>query len=353
MLFPTEKENRKDASSKGLTRRSFFKLLSFFSLSALGLKVKNKANINNFRGGNEMEGKSKVALVKTENRKQGIKKAISLLDPKKELTGKNVLLKPNFNTEDRFPASTHNDCLTQIVKELQNMDAESITLGERSGPPPTEQVFEEKGIYELTDRLGIDLVNFDKLPEEELPVQRPEESHWLDGFRVARPVLDAERVVSTCCVKTHRHGGVFTMSLKLSVGIVPREGYDYMSELHSSADMRKMIAEINQVYSPSLVVMDAMEVFTAGGPAHGERKKANLILAGKDRVALDATGVAVLKDLGAKDEIMEKDVFEQEQIKRAAELGLGATGPEEIGFLTPDKKSEEEAEGLKEILVTS
>ncbi len=122
MLFPTEKENQKDASSKGLTRRSFLKLLSFFSLSALGFRTEAGAGENTFQGGNEMEGKSKVALVKTEDRKEGIKKAISLLDPKNEFKNKRVLLKPNFNTEDRFPASTHNDCLVQIVKELQNMN---------------------------------------------------------------------------------------------------------------------------------------------------------------------------------------------------------------------------------------
>jgi len=37
-------------------------------------------------------------------------------------------------------------------------------------------------------------------------------------------------------LKTHQYGGIFTLSLKLHVGVVPtsRHGYDYMRELHGS-----------------------------------------------------------------------------------------------------------------------
>jgi len=128
------------------------------------------------------------------------------------------------------------------------------------------------------------------------------------------------------------------MSLKLSVGIVPRRGYNYMGELHSSSlHMREMIAEINQVYSPSLIVMDAMEVFTDGGPSSGERKRANLIVAGTDRVAIDAVGVAILKTLGSNDQIMRTGVFQQDQIRRAVELGLGVDGPDKINLVGDDR----------------
>ena len=344
-------EDLSKLKSEGVTRRKFIQLLSAMTFFGFSDTSKNRRSKNLTGGGEGMEERAKISLVKTADRKEGIKKAISLLELEEEFKGREILLKPNFNTADPFPASTHNDCLEQIVYELRNMGSKKITLGERSGPPLTEEVMEEKGIFALVDELGIDLVDFDKLSKEDLPLCRPDESHWDDGFRVAGPVLNAENIVSTCCVKTHGYGGVFTMSLKLSVGIVPRRGYDYMGELHSSPDMRKMIAEINQVYSPSLVVMDAMEVFTDGGPAHGERKEAGIIFAGKDRVALDASGVALLKNLGAKEEIMNKDIFEQEQIKRAAQLGLGVDGPEKIDFITPDEKSQRKAEELKSILL--
>jgi uncharacterized protein (DUF362 family) len=72
---------------------------------------------------------------------------------------------------------------------------------------------------------------------------KPEGSHWKRGFDVAKPVLDSECVVSTCCLKTHQYGGVFTMSLKLSVGITHKRN---MSELHKSfLSMRKSHASLS------------------------------------------------------------------------------------------------------------
>ena len=82
----------------------------------------------------------------------------------------------------------------------------------------------------------------------------PKGIHWKNGFYLPRPAVEAEYPVSLCCLKTHQYGGIFTMSLKLSVGLTPKK---LMRELHSSKlHMRKMIAELNQPYSPQLVVKD-------------------------------------------------------------------------------------------------
>ena len=52
-----------------------------------------------------------------------------------------------------------------------------------------------------------------------------------------------------------------------------------------------MIAEINTAYSPDLVVLDGVDAFVEGEPDKGTRAQANVILAGSDRVAIDAVGV--------------------------------------------------------------
>ena len=338
-MIDTIKKRPEKVLNRSMSRRSFLRATSAASISwVLGSNlVRAQEHSNSPDTGTTATA---VSVIKTDSREKGIAKALSLLDLNEEFTAKEVLIKPNFNTADPFPASTHNKTLVKIIEELRNRGAGPITLGERSGPPATEEVLEEKGIYQLSEELGFDLINFDKLSKEDLPLQKPKYSHWKNGFRVARPILEAEKIVSTCCLKTHQFGGEFTMSLKLSVGIVPRRGYDYMGELHSSSQMRKMIAEINQVYTPDLIVMDAMEVFTDGGPSSGKRKEANLIVAGTDRVAIDAVGVAILKSLGSNEEIMGTEAFKQEQINRAVELGLGVDGPEKIN-LVGNEHSEE------------
>ena len=202
--------------------------------------------------------KTKVSLINTSDRESGIKKAIELLgiNPVK---GKKVLLKPNFNTADPFPGSTHNDTLTNLIPHLRSMEAKSITIGERSGHPDTADVLKEKGIYDMCEKFDVGLINFEELPSDQWIKVKPEQSHWINGFSVAKPVLDSECTVTTCCLKTHGYGGVFTMSLKLSVGITHKRN---MAELHSSfISMRKMIAEINQAYKPSLILFEGIEAF--------------------------------------------------------------------------------------------
>jgi uncharacterized protein (DUF362 family) len=307
-------------------------------------------SLPNFNLGTLMRGKgdkmSKVGLVKTEERKQGVSEVLSLLDYP-SMKGKRVLVKPNFNTADPTPGSTHNDTLRQLLQEIHDSGAIEITVGDRSGPTPTNEVLEEKGILAMAKELDFKPIDFEELEDKDWIKFDPKDNHWKDGFFIARPVVEAEYTVSTCCVKTHQYGGVFTLSLKNSVGVAPRH---LMRELHNSSDMRKMIAEINLGYEPALIVLDGIECFVDGGPMTGTKKIANVFIAGKDRVAVDAVGIAVLKELGAKKEIMERKIFEQEQIQRAAELGLGITGPDQIEFVTPDRASSEYAKKLQSIL---
>jgi len=293
---------------------------------------------------------SLVTLVKTDNRKEGVKSSLRALKAN-PVKGREVLIKPNFNTADLPPGSTHNDTLVALVEEIWEMGAKSIALGERSYPP-TETVMEEKGILPILNKLNVKVINFDDLKENDWVLIRPHNSHWANGFRIARPILDAECLISTCCLKTHQYGGIFTMSLKLHVGVVPtsRHGYGYMDELHGSSHQRKMIAEINEPFKPALVVLDGIEAFVDGGPMTGKRARADVFLASTDRVAIDATGVAILKLLGSNESIMKKKIFDQEQIARAADLGLGASSPSEIQLIPADEKSRDYGDRIAEVL---
>jgi len=294
---------------------------------------------------------SKIGLVCTRNRMEGVPKAIALLQSN-PVQGKAVVLKPNFNSADLAPGSTHNDTLHALVLALQEMGAARITLAERSGPgDTTRQVMEKKGIFDLAKELGFDVINLEELGPEGWVHLHPKDSHWKDGFHFPRAYTEAESIVQTCCLKTHAYGGHFTLSLKNSVGMVPRVGYPYMRELHTSPYQRQMIAEINTAYSPDLVVLDGVDAFVDGGPASGTRVEAGVILAGSDRVAIDVVGVAILRSLGTTPEVSRGPVFEQEQIARAAELGLGIKAPDQIQLVTDDSESEAFAGKLRNILL--
>jgi uncharacterized protein (DUF362 family) len=290
--------------------------------------------------------RSRVALVRTPDRKRGVAQALRLLDIR-PVDGKRVVLKPNFNSADDTPASTHNDTLTHIVSELRERGARSITLGESSGPPQTRGVMERKGIFDLASDQRFEIVDFEQTADRDWVSFPAGTTHWPNGFALPRLVVDAEYLVSTCCLKTHGSGGVFTMSLKLSVGLTPKT---IRRTMHASPDMRRMIAELSTGYTPDLIVLDGIVAFTDGGPSRGELKTANVMIAGDDRVAVDAVGLAMLKSLGANQAIMGRKIFEQEQIARAVELGIGARGPEAIEIVTSDDESRAVADSLRTIL---
>lgn len=289
---------------------------------------------------------TKVAIISTKDRIYGVNKSFESLEIN-PVRGKEVVLKPNFNTADPPPASTSMTTLRQLIIRIKEMEAKSITVAERCGPTETEEAFKKKGLYVLAEELDFSVVNLSSLPREGFVLKQPEGSHWKEGFLFAKIYDEAQCVIETCCLKTHMYGGHFTLSMKNATALVPRDGYEYMRELHSSPHQRKMIAEINAAYKWDLVIMDGVVSFVDGGPMEGTRKDANVFVAGTDKIAVDAVGVALLRILGTTVEVSSGPIFEQEQIARAVELRLGISSPDEIEFLTDSPESERIVEQIK------
>ena len=290
--------------------------------------------------------KSRVCVAYGPNRWAGTKKAVAAFGMP-DLTGKTVLVKPNFNTADLTPGSTHLDTLETVVTLAQDGGAKHIMVGDRSGPAKTREVFQEKGIFEMAERLGFECIIFDEMTKGRFAKMDAPGSHWRDGFLIARPVLEADAVITLCCLKTHGFGGQFTMSLKVTTGMLSGS---CMRELHFSNHIREMIAEMNVAYRPALIVMDGVEAFVDGGPMTGTRWQSNLTLVSDDRIAIDAVGVAALKMHGTTKAIESNRIFELEQIKRAVELGIGVSSPEDIELVPVDDVSFPYVERLRAVL---
>ena len=299
-------------------------------------------------------GAGQVAFIKTQDRAQGVRQAIDIFGLK-DVQDQNIFLKPNYNSPDPTPGATHPDVLGTIVQILHENKAGEITVGDRSGMGNTHKAMERLGVFELQEEYGFKTLVFDDLSPDDWVMIQPAKSHWSLGFPFARPVLEADTMIQTCCLKTHQHGGHFTLSLKNSVGMVAKrnliDDHDFMRELHSSPHQRRMIAEINTAYAPDLVVVDGVECFVDGGPANGRKALSEVVMAGTDRVALDAVGVALLRFHGCTTEVARGKIFQQDQIKRAVQLGLGVDKPGKIEFITADAESAAYAAQIQEVLM--
>jgi len=295
----------------------------------------------------------KVFLIQTSDRKGGVNALLDQFD----LGGysdSEVALKANFNSADPFPASTHLDTLEALVKRLKRANVTHLTLAERSGMGNTRKALEKAGVFDLSEKLGFKVVVLDEVGKDGWVKIKREGTHWLRGFYVSRLFLEASKVIQTCCLKTHRFGGHFTLSLKNSVDLVakrlPGGSYDYMAELHGSPYQRLMTAEINRFYNVDIVVMDAMKAFISRGPESGDLVEPGFLLASKDRIAVDAAGVAILRSCGPTGNVTKGRIFDLDQIRRASELGIGVKSASEIEVVPINDEARPTASKIENIL---
>ena len=173
--------------------------------------------------------RSRVCVAFGPDRKVGTRKVVESFGMP-DVADKNVLVKPNFNTADPTPGSTHIDTLETFIGMVQAGGPKHVIVGDRSGPSKTREVFQEKGIFDMAERLGFEAVIFDEMPRSRFLKIASPDSHWRDGFMIAKPVLEADAVMTLCCLNTHGFGGHFTMSLKVTTGMIAGSN---MRELHS------------------------------------------------------------------------------------------------------------------------
>jgi uncharacterized protein (DUF362 family) len=136
-------------------------------------------------------------------------------------------------------------------------------------------------------------------------------------------------IVNLPVIKTHRSAS-YSICLKNFIGCTHIRQRPYLID---SSRWEEVVAELNLAYRPHLNVVDGTVSMIEGGPWEGTAEKTGLIIASTDRVAADAVGLGVIKAFGKWGRVTGKDVWEQKQIKRAIELGIGK-GKGEIELLT-------------------
>src|ERR1041385_2479978 len=120
---------------------------------------------------------SHVAFVKTTDRASGVKRAIELLGMEK-FRGKDLFIKPNFNSADPTPGSTHEETLAALLRQLKAMGAGPLTLGDRSGMGDTRAVMGKKSAFQIGKELDAKVIVFDELGADDwelIKFQRSEE----------------------------------------------------------------------------------------------------------------------------------------------------------------------------------
>ena len=321
-----------DIFEKKFSRREFLKMVSLLGTTVfLGnfFPLKQRAKTSAVL----------VGIARGDSVADSVRRAINLaggLDFIK--SGESVLIKPNVNSDDPHPGTTNPEVVFEVVNMVREKGAKRIIVADRSNPWwDTLKAMKKVGIYEAAVKGGAEVVVFSK--GDYVKVNPENSYHWPNGFRIPKLVKQVDHIISLPVAKTHVIAD-FTMGIKNWVGLIPPSDRKYL-HLKKKDYFASMLSEIHLARKPSFLVMDATKVFVSGGPSHGDIARPGLVIATSDLVANDVTGLALLKTLGTIEEIQKKSVWDQPQIKRAVELGLGINSPSEIILKTYNIPEEE------------
>jgi uncharacterized protein (DUF362 family) len=234
-----------------------------------------------------------------------------------------VWLKPNFNTGDVSPGSSDPDFIKTVIELLYEHGAGKVLVGESSiMSASTRKIFEETGMLRKAEEAGAEVVFFD----EGKWVKVETCGEYLGKVSLPERALDAKKLVYVCCMKTHRWAK-FTLSLKLAVGFMKPSERTLLHLRH----IEEKIADLNLVVHPDLIIMDGRVCFINGGPACGEKRNSNVILASGDRVAIDVEAIKTIQSFEGNS--LPDNPWNYTQICRAAQLGIGAKNEAEYNVV--------------------
>jgi uncharacterized protein (DUF362 family) len=199
--------------------------------------------------------------------------------------GARVVIKPNLCTERIEQIHTANTSLgvMRAVCQVLLERTRKITVVESDGARySAEAAFENNGVYRLADDLGVQVLNLSKDTLVDVPDPR------MNGFGMSRTWLEADAFITLPVLKTHATT-VFTGALKNQWGCIPR--FDRIL-LHKH--LHELIVEVNRLRPVTLALMDGLVGMQGRGPINGFPINLNVLLASRDPVALDATGMRLI-----------------------------------------------------------
>lgn len=343
-----------------------------------------------------------VGLARGSSMQDAVYKAVELAGGMDFIqTDQTVLIKPNCTGGAKNPTTTSPEVLYAVIKLVNDQGPKRIIVSDRCFSPVfkedfpiTTEVMEKAGHMDAINQAISDFkapvvaVGFERPGEifEELGVKAdtphwrkiklPEAENWPNGFELAELLFQVDHVINVPVIKTHFQAW-FTMSMKAFVGM---SSHDSRREFHGAfkgmnslfdqkasgsrrrrgregrmldveevSPMVKRVAELNLGLKPSLNILDGTQSFVFGGPSHGDTAEPKLVIASRDRVAADVTGVAVLKRYGTERRLQRYSVWENPFIQHGAKIGLGIDSVDKLNL--KHSGADDDIEIIKEGLV--
>ncbi len=281
-----------------ITRRSFIKTSAAVSASSL---VGNNFLSKLVYG----KGNVDISIVKGENYFKNTIEAVKQLGGMKKFVPKNsrVALLPNVQRNNPG-VFTKPEILRAVIQMCKKAGAKEISCLSWLG----EQNWENTGLAKVIKEEGAKLVLVAKDDSNFKSVPIPN-SKALKEASIMNEFYNYDVFINMPITKDHA-GNKFTGTLKNLMGLnspsINRTFHrpNWTTDIKDITHLDQSIADLNTIIKPDLCIVDATEFITTNGPfGPGELIKPQKVIAGTDRVAIDAY-CCTLWGLNAKDIIM-------------------------------------------------
>lgn len=280
-----------------------------------------------------------VAMVRGTDWARATRDAIDMVGGLPDLTGKTVMLRPNVISSNPHPETTNPEVIRGAIQAVKAKGAARIIVAEdgfanaRTGSGTLAAMTTLK-ITEMCQKEGAEALDLKGRPTV---AQSPSgATQWSGGINFYKDVLDADYVINIPVCKTHGSAN-FSMAIKAWFGCVPERPH--------SGNLHSKLAELHLVKQENFVVLDATKAMVTGGPQNGTAADSQIVVATRDPIAADVTGLCIIKQfgpaLGGRGAAYNLKVWEQPQIIRAMALNFD-------GWLSSEQKFEYAQQGVTE-----
>jgi uncharacterized protein (DUF362 family) len=235
--------------------------------------------------------KSKVSIVKTRPNPDypqilaAVRQSLELIGGIREIIkpGHLVLINPSWVAP---PVEREAGCITiaeiprAIADIVREMGARAVIAESSAVGVNCEKVIQESD-YRLLAEMGYEVINLKDTPQVDLPV---EGGRIFDTVPCWELALRADVIISVPKLKTHDQTEM-TCSIKKLKGLLTDKGKKAMHQ----QGLFDGVIDLLSAVKPQLAVVDATICQEGIGPVFGKPVEMNLVLAGKDLVAVDAT----------------------------------------------------------------
>jgi len=226
----------------------------------------------------------KIAIIRGDNPREMVNDCLHLIGVEHgSIAGHKAFIKPNYVLPlvPDTGVTTDTRIVEAVIETVRHWGFLDVTVGD-GGSGDTERAFEIVGIRDAVRRHGVRLcdLNRDDFIEVTIPAALA-----LGKVRISRAVIESDILINLPKLKCH-HLALITVGMKNLMGVITPK-----SMMHER--LHEKIVDLVSLLRPKLTIVDGL-VGLERDEISGHPVRMNIIIGGKDVVAVDTVSAAVM-----------------------------------------------------------